>query len=121
MKLLTPLLALLLMLPGQARGEIFMTLPGSYLPELDEAVAVGPTHPLWLYISGIINGASSTFAVFNKTAFFCDMHAFEDVSVTRDLIVSYVERNDLADKPYATLEIVVPLAYAEAYPCGRTI
>jgi hypothetical protein len=83
-----------------------------------------PEAGVWVYIHGLVNGSmtGSLMASGGATTSICNAHdPSADVVATQQILSAYVVVADIVDNPSATLEIVVPLAFAWAYPCGIAI
>jgi len=110
----SPLLAALTPTPALAS-------PSEWLSLLDTD---DPGAGVWVYIHGLVNGSmtGSLMASGGATTTICNAHdPSADVVATQQILSAYVVMADIVDNPSATLEIVVPLAFAWAYPCGIAI
>lgn len=76
-----------------------------------------PLHPLWFYIAGIISGANAANIILTGEPTICDTHPFEDTAKTEEVVMRWLLANDLMDNPDILLEVAVPLAFEDQYPC----
>lgn len=92
--------------------------PGLWIDMLETSP---PDTAIWLYISGLVNGAitGSLASTSGAQKLICGAHdPMSDVEMTRQILLAYLVTADLVDNDKAILEVVVPLAFAWAYPCG---
>ena len=100
-----------------ARSMNIMTPRDSFLHSLQEARGQ-PLHSFWFYIAGIVSGTNATSIILTGSPAICDAHPFEQHDKTEEVIMRWLLAHDLMDNPDMILEVVVPLAFQEAYPCN---
>lgn len=100
-----------------ARSMNIMTPRDSFLHSMQEARGQ-PLHSFWWYIAGIVSGTNSTSIILTGHPAICDAHPFEQHDKTEEVIMRWLLAHDLIDNPDIILEVVVPLAFREAYPCN---
>lgn len=90
-----------------------------------EAVnTLDPTNGVWSYISGLVSGAitGALAATGGSSPLICDPHApTTDIELTRQVLFDFMSAADLWQVDGAILEVVAPLAFMRAYPCGTAI
>ena len=100
-----------------ARSMNIMTPRDSFLHSMQEARGQ-PLHTFWFYIAGIVSGTNATSIILTGHPAICDAHPFEEHDKTEEVIMRWLLAHDLIDNPDMILEVVVPLAFKEAYPCN---
>lgn len=100
-----------------ARSMNIMTPRDSFLHSMQEARGQ-PLHTFWFYIAGIVSGTNATSIILTGHPAICDAHPFEAHDKTEEVIMRWLLAHDLIDNPDMILEVVVPLAFKEAYPCN---
>lgn len=108
--------ALALCLAPTASAQSLITPRDTFLNMLAHA-SEEPGHALWFYIAGLVGGANAMSLIQTGEAVICDAHEFEETRKTEDLIMNWLIRTDQISNPDILLEVVVPLAFAEEYPC----
>lgn len=99
-----------------SNGQNILTPRDTFLNMLAHA-SEEPGHALWFYIAGLVSGANAMSLIQTGEAVICDAHEFEETRKTEDLIMNWLIRTDQISNPEILLEVVVPLAFAEEYPC----
>ena len=100
-----------------ARAMNIATPRDSFLHSFQEARGQ-PLHSIWWYIAGIVSGTNATSIITTGGPAICDAHPFEEHDKTEEVIMRWLLVHDLMDNPDIILEVVVPLAFREAYPCN---
>jgi len=100
-----------------ARSMNIATPRDSFLNSFQEARGQ-PLHTFWFYIAGIVSGTNATSIITTGGPAICDAHPFEQHEKTEEVIMRWLLVHDLIDNPEIILEVVVPLAFREAYPCN---
>lgn len=100
-----------------ARSMNILTPRDSFLHSMQEARGQ-PLHTFWWYIAGIVSGTNSTSIILTGKPAICNAHPFEQHDKTEEVIMRWLLAHDLMDNPDMILEVVVPLAFREAYPCN---
>jgi len=100
-----------------ARSMNIATPRDSFLHSFQEARGQ-PLHTFWFYIAGIVSGTNATSIITTGGPAICDAHPFEQHEKTEEVIMRWLLVHDLIDNPEIILEVVVPLAFREAYPCN---
>ena len=100
-----------------ARSMNILTPRDSFLHSMQEARGQ-PLHTFWFYIAGIVSGTNATSIILTGHPAICDAHPFEQHDKTEEVIMRWLLAHDLIDNPDMILEVVVPLAFKEAYPCN---
>lgn len=91
---------------------------------IDAVNQLDPADGVWSYISGLVSGAmtGALAATGGETSLICDPHVpFKDVELTRQVLFDFMDVADLWNVDGAILEVVAPLAFISAYPCGTAI
>jgi len=110
------LLAAGLFYSQHARSMNIVTPRDAFLHQLSAARG-DPLHPFWFYVAGIVSGTNAASIFITGSAAICDAHPFEQHDKTEEVLMRWLLANDLMDNPDIVLEIAVPLAFKEAYPC----
>jgi hypothetical protein len=100
-----------------ARSMNIVTPRDSFLHSIQEARGQ-PTHTFWFYIAGIISGTNATSLILTGHPAICNAHPFEQHDKTEEVLMRWLLIHDLMDNPDIVLEVAIPLAFREAYPCS---
>lgn len=99
-----------------ARAQNLLTPRDDFLTVLSQAQDE-PGHAIWFYISGLVGGANAAAVIHTGEPLICDTHEFHDTEATSDVIFDWLTKTDALRNPDIFLELVVPLAFADRYPC----
>ena len=99
-----------------ARAQNLLTYRDQMLPLLSQA-SEEPGHPLWFYIAGLVGGANAASVLHTGKPIICDTHEFENHDETEETIMRWLLASGQLSNPEILLEVVVPLAFADRYPC----
>lgn len=111
------LLAAGLFYSQHARSMNIVTPRDAFLHQMSAARGQ-PLHSFWFYVAGIVSGTNATSIILTGHPAICDAHPFEQHDKTEEVIMRWLLAHDLIDNPDIALEVVVPLAFKEAYPCN---
>ena len=99
-----------------ARAQNLLTYRDQMLTLLSQA-SEEPGHPLWFYIAGLVGGANAASVLHTGKPIICDTHEFENRDETEETIMRWLLASGQLSNPEILLEVVVPLAFADRYPC----
>lgn len=99
-----------------ARAQNLLTPRDEFLTVISQAQDE-PGHAIWFYISGLVGGANAAAVIRTGEPLICDTHEFFDTETTSDVIFDWLTKTEALSNPDIYLELVVPLAFADRYPC----